>query len=209
MRKTIVTFVVLIFLAISFNFLHQYVLNLKKLQITELSGNLTQKQINRITSNSEHLDYLNCFVVPVNILIKINLVALILFIGAFVFGLKVKYKELLNIVIRAEFLFLLPVLYEIIHFKFIQTNHSYIDIQYFSSLSVLNIISYKDLESWFIYPFQILNLFEVAYWLILAYYIGKSTKTNINNGLKVVACTYGSALLLWVVTIMFFTLNYS
>jgi hypothetical protein len=67
----------------------------------------------------------------------------------------------------------------------------------------------KDLEPWFIYPFQTLNLFELVYWLILSFYIGKATQTSMDKGLKIVAYSYGSALLLWVVTIMFFTLNYS
>ena len=83
------------------------------------------------------------------------------------------------------------------------------DIQYFYPLSALNIVGYQDLEPWFIYPFQTLNLFEVTYWLILAYFIGKATQTSMDQGLKIVAYSYGSALLLWVVTVMFFTLNYS
>ena len=70
-------------------------------------------------------------------------------------------------------------------------------------------MGYQGLEAWFIYPFQVLNLFELAYWLILAFYIGKATKTNMDNGLKIVASSYGLALFLWVAVIMFFTLNYS
>ena len=63
--------------------------------------------------------------------------------------------------------------------------------------------------SWFIYPFQTLNLFELAYIICLGYWVGQLTNTNTDNGLKVVAYSYVPALLLWVVTIMFFTLNYS
>jgi hypothetical protein len=46
-------------------------------------------------------------------------------------------------------------------------------------------------------------VFELAYWLILAYFIGKITETNMDRGLKIVASSYGSALL-WVVVIMFY-----
>jgi hypothetical protein len=70
-------------------------------------------------------------------------------------------------------------------------------------------VGYKGLEAWFVYPFQVLNLFEIAYWLLLAYLLGKALQTHTDEGLKIVAASYGSALLLWVVAVMFFVLNYS
>jgi len=76
-------------------------------------------------------------------------------------------------------------------------------------------VGYQGLEPWFIYPLQVLNLFELAYWFVLAYFIGKLAFTEkdkgkpMDLGLKIVASSYGSALLLWVVVVMFFTLNYS
>jgi hypothetical protein len=148
--------------------------------------------------------------VPIMVLIKTSLIASTLYIGTFFFSkMPIAFKQLWAIVISAEFVFLLVPVFKIIWFYFFQTNYKLEDIQYFYPLSALNIVGYKNLEPWFIYPFQTLNLFELAYWLILAYYIGKVTKTTMDNGLKIVAYSYGPALLLWVVTIMFFTLNYS
>lgn len=91
-----------------------------------------------------------------------------------------------------------------------QTNYTLEDLQYFYPLSALNIVGYKGLESWFIYPLQVLNLFELAYWLLLAYFIGKLAFTEkdkgkpMDLGFKIVASSYGSALLLWVVVVMFY-----
>ena len=104
---------------------------------------------------------------------------------------------------------------KIIWFYFFQTSYTLEDLQYFYPLSALNIVGYQGLESWFIYPLQVLNLFELAYWLLLAYFIGKLAFTEkdkgkpMDLGFKIVASSYGSALLLWVVVVMFFTLNYS
>ena len=101
------------------------------------------------------------------------------------------------------------------HFYFFQTNYTLEDLQYFYPLSTLNIVGYKGLEAWFIYPLQVLNLFEFAYWLLLSYFVGKLAFTEkdkgkpMDLGFKIVASSYGSALLLWVVVVMFFTLNYS
>mgnify|MGYP003395149940 CR=1 FL=1 len=74
---------------------------------------------------------------------------------------------------------------------------------------MLNIIGFKGLEPWLIYPLQTLNLFEIAYIIYLSYQIGYLTKTNADNGLKIVSYSYVPALFLWVVVVMFFTLNYS
>jgi hypothetical protein len=92
-------------------------------------------------------------------------------------------------VITAEFVFLLVPLFKIIWFYLFQTNYTPEDIQYFYPLSALNIVGYKGLEAWLIYPFQ----FELAYWMVLAYFIGKITETNMDRGLKIMASSYGSA----------------
>ncbi|MDI5899040.1 hypothetical protein [Flavobacterium yafengii] len=185
-------------------------LSLDKLIYSSLSEQLTTNQIEQYFEFQEKWQWLGYVFVPIFLLIKITLIASVLYIGTFFFSKKeIKYKELFGIVVKAEFVFLLIGIFKIIWFYFFQTNYTLEDIQYFYPLSALNIVGYQGLESWFIYPFQTLNLFELAYWLILAFYIGKATETNMDNGLKIVAPSYGSALLLWVVTIMFFTLNYS
>ena len=170
----------------------------------------SKKEISDYLNFKERWKWLSYILVPLLLLTKTSLIASTLYIGTFFFSkVQVAFKQLWAIVVSAEFVFLLPPVFKIAWFYFFQTNYKLEDIQYFYPLSALNIVGYKDLEPWFIYPFQILNIFELAYWLILAYYIGKATETNMDKGLKIVAYSYGPALLLWVVTIMFFTLNYS
>ena len=189
-------------------FLHS-ILNIKELTYNTLAERLTSKQINRFLDFQEKWHWIGYVFVPLIILIKTSLIASILHIGIFFFGKStITHEQLWNIVINAEFIFLLVPFSKIVWFYFFYTNYKLEDIQNFYPLSALNIIGYDDLKPWFIYPFQILNLFELSYWLILAYYIGKNTQTNTDRGLKIVAYSYGSALLLWVVTIMFFALNY-
>ncbi len=185
-------------------------LNYKGLLYNSLSDKLTHKQIQYIFEFQEKWQWLSYLFIPILLLIKTSLIASALYIGTFFFSrVQLTFKQLWGFVLTAEFVFLLVPIFKIIWFYFFQTNYKLEDIQYFYPLSALNIVGYKDLEPWFIYPFQTLNLFEVTYWLILAYLIGKATQTSMDQGLKIVTYSYGSALLLWVVTIMFFTLNYS
>lgn len=186
------------------------VLDIKGLLHNSLSEQLTSRQIDQYFEIQDKWYWLGYIIAPILLIIKTNLIASFLFIGTYFFSKKpVTLKELLRFVLNAEFIFLLIPIIKIIWFYFFQTNYKLEDIQYFYPLSALNIVGYKSLEPWFLYPLQTINLFELAYWLILAYYIGKATETNMDQGLKIVACSYGPALLLWVVTIMFFTLNYS
>ncbi len=147
--------------------------------------------------------------IPIFLLIKTTIIATILYIGLFFSNKDLKFKNLWDIVLKAEFIFLLIPIFKIIWFYFFQPNYNLEDIQNFYPLCALNIVGYKNLETWFLYPFQTLNLFELAYIIYLGYQVGKLTNTNTDNGLKLVAYSYAPALLLWVVTIMFFTLSYS
>jgi hypothetical protein len=174
-----------------------------------LSEQLTSQQIEEFLGLQKKWQWVGYVFIPVFLLIKTSIIATILYIGLFFSNRDLKFSNLWNIVLKAEFIFLLVPIFKIIWFYFIQTHYTLEDIQYFYPLSALNIVGYKGLETWFIYPFQTLNLFELTYIIYLGYQVGQLTNTNTDNGLKVVAYSYLPALLLWVVTIMFFTLNYS
>ncbi|QSB27746.1 hypothetical protein [Flavobacterium sp. CLA17] len=174
-----------------------------------LSERLTSKQIENFIGFQKKWQWIGYVAIPVILLIKTILIATILYIGLFFSDRDLKFSGLWNIVIKAEFIFLLVPVFKIIWFYFFQTSYSLKEIQNFYPLSALNMVRYEELELWFIYPFQILNLFELAYIINLGYQIGQLTNTNTDKGIKIVGYSYVHILLLWVVTIMFFTRNYS
>ncbi|PKP19156.1 MAG: hypothetical protein CVU07_00515 [Bacteroidetes bacterium HGW-Bacteroidetes-23] len=215
-KKFQINFLIL-FLGITVvSYLTREILNLSNLIYNSLSDKLSVNQINEYFELQDKLQWVSYVFIPVVLLIKTTIIAYILYIGAFFYSkIKVTFKQLFNDVVKAEFIFLLVGVCKIIWFYFFQTNYTLEDLQYFYPLSALNIVGYQGLEPWFIYPLQVLNLFELAYWFVLAYFIGKLAFTEkdkgkpMDLGLKIVASSYGSALLLWVVVVMFFTLNYS
>lgn len=184
-------------------------LHFDKLMYYSLSEQLTSKQITKFLEFQKKWDWLNYIILPIFILLKTSITATILYIGLFISNRELNFKTIWHVVINAEFTFLLVPIFKIIWFSFFQTNYNLQDLQYFYPLSALNIIGYKDLETWFIYPFQVLNLFELSYIIYLGFQIGKLTNTNTDYGLKIVGLSYVPSLLLWVATVMFFTLNYS
>tara|TARA_B110000503_G_scaffold137127_1_gene220780 strand:- start:911 stop:1537 length:627 start_codon:yes stop_codon:yes gene_type:complete len=203
------TFFILIILYLLLSILSKYILNTEKLIVNNLSDFLTQNQIDTIIDNRKSWSWLSYALLPLLLLLKVSIIASILDVGCFFFEKEIKYKRLFNIVTQAEFVFILVIIFKTTWFYSFQTNYTLEDLQTFYPLSALNIVGSQGLKTWFIYPFQVLNLFEVAYWFVLAYLIGKEINDTTEKGLSIVASSYGVGLLIWVVGVMFLTLNMS
>ena len=202
-------FIVLIFFTVILGYISSKILTSEELVILSLSESFTFEQINDIIGFQEKWEWLGYALVPLLLLLKTSIISAILDAGCFFFDKEIKYKKLFNIAVKAEFVFLLVIVFKTAWFYFFQTDYNLEDLQYFYPLSALNIIGYEGLQPWFIYPFQVLNLFELAYWLVLAYLIGKELNENTDKGFSIVASSYGVSLLIWAVGVMFFTLNMS
>lgn len=210
MKSTFFKYILLSITFILITELSKSILKFDELLYNSLAERLTSKQIEGYFELQTKWKWVGYIFVPIYILLKTSIIASVLYIGTFFFSEnEIKYHKLWDISIKAEFIFILVPVLKILWFYFIKINYTLEDFQYFYPLSALNITGYKGLELWYIYPFQILNLFEFFYWLLLAYFIGKTTETNMDRGLKIVLSSYGSTLLLWVAVVMFFTLNYS
>lgn len=202
-------FIVLALLMISINIISVNLLNVNEVVYNSLIESLTTEQIEEFLGFQKKWEWLSYCVLPLFLLIKISIITAILDIGCFVFDKEIKYSKLFNIAVKAEFVFLLVIVFKTIWFYFFQQDYTLEDLQYFYPFSVLNIIGYDGLQPWFIYPLQIVNLFEVVYWLILVYFLEKELQITPKKGFSIVASSYGTGLLIWVVGVMFLTLNMS
>lgn len=209
MNSTFLKYALLSIISILIIEIVQKALHFDELMYSSLSENLTPLQVEKLIGFQKKWKWGSYTIIPIFLLLKTTIITLILQIGLFFKNEDLKYKILWNLVIKAELIFLLVSIFKIIWFTFFQTKYDLNDLQNFYPLSALNITGYKGLETWFIYPFQILNLFELTYIIYLGFQIGKLTNTNADYGLKIVGLSYVPALILWVATVMFFTLNYS
>jgi hypothetical protein len=121
-----------------------------------------------------------------------------------------KFKRVLNVTIVAEFIFLVPAFIKLLWFLFVETNFTLRDLQYFYPLSALNMFEQEQLEPWLVYPLQVFNLFELIYWVVLAYLLSKEfPELDVNRSMGVVVGSYGTGLVIWVLLVMFLTLTYT
>lgn len=184
-------------------------LNFYELSLNSLGEQITRRELENLINVREKWQWLGYALLPLLLLVKISIVAGLLDIGCFFFGKDIRYKTLFHIAIKAEFVFLLVIVFKTAWFYWIQTEYSLEDLQYFYPLSLLQLFGYESLEPWFIYPLQVVNLFELCYWLLLGYGLSKALKQSMDYAMGIVASSYGVGLLIWVAGVMFFTLNMS
>lgn len=209
MNKNSIIFLILLSATLIVGFVSKEFLDTNSLLLTSIAEQFTSEEINEIISFQDKLQLASYVIIPILLLMKISIISVIIDIGCFFFNKKIKYKKLFNIVMKAEYIFLLVIIFKTGWFYFFQINYTLEDLQYFYPLSVLNIVGYEGVQPWFIYPFQVLNLFELTYWFFLSYLLSKELKITTDKGLQIVASSYGAALLIWVVGFMFFNLNMS
>jgi hypothetical protein len=130
---------------------------------------LSYEQIEEMLAQSKRWEWLGYAVIPVIYLIKLSLVAACLSVGVFFVNNRFEFKRLWGVALVAEFVFLVPIIVKILWFAFIQTDYTLKDLQFFYPLSALNFFDYNHLEPWWVYPLQTLNVFEVVYWVVLAW----------------------------------------
>jgi hypothetical protein len=166
------------------------------------------ERITGFLNRAENLKWATYCVIPVIYGLKILLITVIILAGLLIFDYRVTFIKIVQVVLVSEFIFLIPFAIRIIWFNWVDTTYDLNDIQKFYPLSILNIIDSKNIDSWLFYPFQILNVFELMHWLVLAFGLMKVSEYKYSDMFKVVLASYIPALFLWVVIVMFLSITY-
>lgn len=201
-----VIFIALVGMTVLLTLATRYLLDTDELLVSSLSEKLAENQVEEIVTTKQKWKWVEIAVVPLELLIKISLISGVLYLGTFLFDKKIAYKRLFTIVTKAEFVFVVAALFKLLWFVF-QNDYSLEDIQNFYPLSILSVMGYEDVASWFKYLFKTLNLFEVAYLIVLTYLIQKEIRDTTDKAFKIVVSSYGSGLVIWIVSLMFLSLS--
>ena len=208
--KTIPNYIIFIafcILLVLFTFAFNNTIITDNLYFSFFSNQIAYERIEEIIAQKQKLAWLGYVFVPVIFLLKFTVISLIILTGFFFFEKKVSFLFVFKAVMLAEIPFLFIPLIKSIWFMFIQTKYSLEDVSYFFPLSVLQLFNIKSLSSWQIYPLQLFNVFELIYWVLLAFWLKIFLNISINKSMEVVVSSYGTGLLLWVVFITFLTLS--
>lgn len=208
-KPSIVLLLMIISYAIAAAFISNQFLVSDNLFYNSFAEQLTAEKIDTIIAQTQQWAWLGYVFIPIIYLLKFSVIALILLTGFFIINKKVSFSLLFKAVMLAEIPFLLVPLIKLLWFMFIQTDYTFQDLQYFFPLSALQLFEVANLPTWQIYPLQLLNLFELVYWISLAYWLKRLLLISLTSGMEMVIASYGTSLLLWVVFITFLSLSFT
>ncbi|WP_319482390.1 hypothetical protein [uncultured Draconibacterium sp.] len=196
-------------LAFSFNYL--FVSDI--LYYQTYGEQLALSRIDKMLEFSKKWEWLGYISMPIILFIRVAFVSLCLYIGIFFVEIDLKLSKLFKIALLSEFVYFLSGFAKLIVFIFFKEISTLNDLQ-FTPFSLLNIFDKDVIDPLFVPPLGMLNIFTVAYFLVLAWLLKdlineekEDPSQKYGGALKLVVTSYGSGLLLWVVLGMFLTLN--
>jgi hypothetical protein len=172
------------------------------------SDQLSSGRLEKMLEVNKRMEWVIYIVTPALLFLKFLLITLAIQAGLFIYNIDLPFKKVFNIVLFAE---IVPLLATVVQFGYFLWKgvDSFDQIDSFSPLSLFSFLHLKDIPSYLEYPLQVVNLFELGYWLLLAIGLKIFLKGSFGKAFKLVASSYGVGLLLWVVLIVFIQIQTS
>lgn len=205
-NKTVI-FLSIVAMSMFVGYLFQNWLVTNEVIYQSLSEKFTVERIDWMIESQKRLEWVSYIIVPIVYLVKFFFVASVLWIGAFFVGNELRFSQVFGIVVVSEIGFLFVPIIKLTYFSLFQVNYTLEDLQSFYPFSCLQLFDLSALDKMWIYPLQQLNIFELIYWALLSLGLTYLTGKRWTQSLAVVAASYGSALLLWILFILFLTVN--
>jgi hypothetical protein len=205
MNKKIIIIVVALYLIVLI--VSDFVLIHDELYFALFGEQYTADKISKIIQQGKILKWIIYLLYPLYLILKASIIAGCLLTGIYFSNYKASFKELFSIALASELVFIFLPLSKLIWFGIFFRDYTLADMESFLPFSLINFFDRDKMEPWLIYPIQLVNIFEILYWLILAYGLSEILGESYLNMLKLVATTYGLGLLLLVIFIMFLTVN--
>lgn len=166
------------------------------------------EHIEQMIKNSGKYQLISYIAIPILLFVKIHIVCCLIFLGIEFTERKVSYSNILKVVLFAELAMLLLAITKFSYFIIFGIK----DMAYLKAFYPFSIIDFFKPESiplYFIYPLQLLNVFELAYWLMLSFGITVFTNQKFGKSLTTVASSYGVALIIWAVFVVFIQVQFT
>lgn len=191
------------------SFAMQDLLHTEELLLESLSQTVSINKVEAMLNQMVKYRWVGYTLAPLLLLIKWFFVSSMIYTSLFFSRVQVPFGAVWTVALQAEWVFVLAAFIKFGWFYFFATIYTLENLQFYYPLSAANLFTPDELEAWWVYPFQLINLFEVSYWVVLAYLLGKVLQQSTGKALEHVFKGYGTGLLLWVLLVVFLTLNFS
>jgi hypothetical protein len=134
---------------------------------------------------------------PFGLLWKFTVIAFLFWVGGFIVGFKVPYKELWQFALIAEFVFVLPELIRLLVYLAPDSGVSYLEIQEYRPLSLLQLLGPENIDKQYQYALASINIFEVIYGIVWMYGFHMISRRSMGESALVTLVSYFFPLAIW------------
>ncbi|GAB4016115.1 hypothetical protein GCM10028808_43520 [Spirosoma migulaei] len=197
-------FFVFSFVAVGYHLLNKYLFIDKSFYEQLLGNQLSTERVDQLIADQERWGWLIFIIIPFSYLIKFSFVTICLSLGLFLLNKPFQMGQVFKIVMLSELVFFTASIVKTFYFLFLHPDFTPLELQYFYPLSMLQLTNINTVTSYWLYPLQLANVFELGYILVLAYGLYKSDQlTSYSKSLEVTFASYIPALFLWIATVVF------
>lgn len=151
--------------------------------------------------------WLTYLIAPIITFFKILIPASLVYLGLYLSNLRYSFSDVFKACVIAEFVLLLPILFKILWFEFVEPSFTLEEFNSFYPLSLYSLFDSSLLEKWFHYPFKALNVFEIGYWFALAGSLALVLSLDFSQMFRVVISYYGAYFICWILFVVFISLS--
>jgi hypothetical protein len=148
---------------------------------------------------------------PLLLLVKFSVLTLVIYIGVFFGDLQkeITIGSVFTVVIASEVILIIASATKLLWFSFFAGNYTLDEMGFFYPLSLINLFGQSEVAAYWVYPLQVVNLFQIFYFLMLSAGLSKLCPVSRAATDRIIVTTYFPAGALWVALIMFLTINAS
>lgn len=201
-------FAVYVFLYTALTWLANSLIYTDSFYFSALSFQFSEDRIAQIIEIGKRTQVIKYAFLPLLLVLKFAAVGGVIYIGLFLFNQDLSFENCFKVVMVAELSPLVVTIIKILFFL-LKEPETLQQINFFYPLSIIQFFSPNQISPYLIYPLQQFNLFEVAYWLLIAAGIQIHIQKSFAQSFKIVVSSYGLALGIWVLCVVFIQLQFT
>lgn len=140
---------------------------------------------------------LNYLWTPFALLWKFTVISFLFWLGAFMIGYKVPYKELWRFALVAEVIFIFPELIRLVVYLNPGSGVTYKEIDEFRAFSMLSLLGSENISQQYYYALGSINVFEILYGILWMYGFHMISRRSLGESSLVVLLSYFFPLAIW------------
>jgi hypothetical protein len=207
--KRLHLFIVVVLLNLVIIWLSKSILINETVFYNTYSEQLTYDRAMNLFNRMKDISWLGYAFTPVILLIKFSLVSMILYTGVVFCNLqgKISLGSVFKIVIASEIIFVFAGFVKFLWFYLFAGNYDLNDLGFFYPVSLINLFKNTEVNSVWRYPLQTVNIFHLLYILLLSFGFSSLNRIDRKDSEKIVLLSYLPTLILWVVLVMFISID--